>query len=368
MPTVPDWARIANTTIHEYIRDEEVNIIRNRKLLAMLKERGRITFNHSGDIMDWKVRYKRAPMQGYADTDTLTFSRRNRWQTAQLDWRGYSATDSMTKMERLKNKGQEAIIKIASQIVESLMEDLDDQFGDELYIDGSAAGNTKRVHGLETLFSSVASANTQSPIGLPANTYAGLVTTLGNYGGSWSQVSGVTTWPSGTGDAHYDFWSPLPVSYTSANAGTAGWAATTKTWPNTCREALRFGITYAKKNASRKSVLDMILLNADLWRQFLTNSDAEERIVVDSSTLKKLGFRDVVNFDGCDVAQEYGIPAAVGYGLCIPQMELRSLQGQVFEADPIDFDIASQSNRFNVSFFGNLRINPRFQVKFAAYG
>ena len=42
----------------------------------IFKSRGRITMNWSGTQMDWKVRYRRAPMQGYADTDTLTFARR----------------------------------------------------------------------------------------------------------------------------------------------------------------------------------------------------------------------------------------------------------------------------------------------------
>src|SRR5262249_41119019 len=111
-----EWSRIVNTTIHEFIRGAEVNVLRNRKLLALMKERGRITFNHAGDLLDWKVRYKRAPMIGYADSDTLTFSRRDRWKTAQLDWRGYAATDSMTKKEKLMNKDVAAIVKIYTEV------------------------------------------------------------------------------------------------------------------------------------------------------------------------------------------------------------------------------------------------------------
>ena len=50
-----DWSRIVNTTIKEYIRDVEVNVVRNRKILALMKSKGRISFNHAGDGMDWKV-------------------------------------------------------------------------------------------------------------------------------------------------------------------------------------------------------------------------------------------------------------------------------------------------------------------------
>jgi hypothetical protein len=350
---MPDWSRIVNTTIHKYIREEEVNILRNRKLLALMQSRGRITFNHSGDLLDWKVKYKRAPMQGHSDSDTLTFSRRDRWKTAQIDWRGYAATDSMTKAERLKNKNTEAIIKIYDQIATSLMEDMEDQFGDELYIDGNASGNSKRIHGIES-FLSVSGAAAAGYIGVNNDTYAGLSTALGNYGGAWTLSGANSTWPSGTGDAHYDFWTPLVVDYTDNS-----WSASTKTWPNTCLEALRFGIIKGKKNKSKRGMLDVIMLNDELYRQFMDKLQTEEQINVTRGNSNKgllaLGFTDVTNFDGVDVTFEYGIPSTVGYGWSIDNVELCSLQGQLFVPEGPDFDIATQSWRFSIDFFGNLR-------------
>lgn len=357
-----EWSRIVNTTIHEYVKGAEVAILRNRKLLAMMKERGRITFNHAGDLVDWKVKYKRAPMQGYADSDTLTFSRRDRWKTAQLPWRGYAATDSMTKLEKLKNKDAAAIVKVYSEIATNLMEDIDDQYGDELYIDGNAANNSKRIHGIES-FMGYSGAATNGYIGSPNSTYAGLVCTLGNYGGSWSLSGGVTTWPTGTGDAHYDFWSPLIVDYTNAS-----WSAATKTWPNTCKEALRYGIVKGKKNKSKRGMLDLILLNDELYRQFENKLDDAERLTVKrgdkAAGLYALGFTDVVNFDGVDISYEYGVPPTFGYGWSMDNMELMSLQGQMFVPEGPDFDIASQSWRFSIDFFGNVKYTPRYFCSF----
>jgi predicted metal-dependent peptidase len=86
-----DWVGIAETTTRDYLRDVENDITRNRKLLAMLQARGRITFNHSGTDMDWKIRFKRAIPKGYADMDTVTFPRRNRHKTAVLGYRGYNS-------------------------------------------------------------------------------------------------------------------------------------------------------------------------------------------------------------------------------------------------------------------------------------
>src|SRR5262245_55911183 len=202
-----DWSRIVNTTTANYIRAEEVNILRNRKLTALLKERGRITMNWGGDHMDFKVRYRRAPMQGYADTDTLTFPRRDRWKTATLPWRGYAITDSMTKGERLKNKSVQAIINVYDQIAKSLMEDVEEAFSQEFYIDGNASGNGKRIHGVESFMGG--STNAGNLVATPSDSYAGLNTDLGSYGGSWTG-----TWPTGYGRAPHGFWAPVSVAFT----------------------------------------------------------------------------------------------------------------------------------------------------------
>ncbi len=373
------WSRVANTTIQQYIKGAEDNIMRNRIILAMMREKGRISFNHGGTKLNWKIKFKRAPVQGYADGDTLTFSRHDRWKEAILDWRGYNAQDSVTKMERLQNKGPEQIVNLYSELTVSLMDDMEENFADELYVDGNATGNSKRIHGLESFFGN-SGAGTKSPIAKPSDTYAGLSTVLGNYGGSWTSTgstadSGVGDWPSGQGDAHYDFFSPLIVDYTSAvatsaAAGTNGWAATTKTWPNTCKEALRYGIIKGKRNKSKKGALDLILLDGELYRQFETKLDDAERLMVRRGDKKggtyALGFEDTINFDGCDISWEYGVPVTLGYGWSFGNMELRSLQGQLFVPETPDYDIASKSERFSIDFFGNLQCNPRNFVKFMA--
>jgi hypothetical protein len=53
----------------------------------------------------------------------------------------------MTKKERLMNRGPQAIIDIYADLGKSLVDDINDQFGEEFYIDGNATGNTKRIHG-----------------------------------------------------------------------------------------------------------------------------------------------------------------------------------------------------------------------------
>jgi len=363
-----DWSRIVNTTIRKYIREEENNIMRNRKVPAMLQSKGRISFNNAGDDFDWKVKYKRSPLTGYADGDTLTFSRRDRWKTATLPYRGYSLTDSATKFETLKNRGTEAIIKFYDQIAKNLLDDAEDQFGDEFYIDGNGTGNTKRFHGLESFLANTG-VSTAVPIATNDDSYAGLDTDFQAHGGNWTG-----NWPLGYGDSHADFWTPLLVDYTSAittSSTNLGWSASTKTWANTCIEALRFGIIHSQKSKSQKGMLDLIILERELYRQFLAQLDSKERIVIDRGSkaggLQTLGFTDVQNFDGVEITWEYGTPATIGYGFNFDFMELLCMQDQLWVPEGPDYDYAGKSWRFSVDCFGNFKMNPRMFLKFDNY-
>lgn len=361
-----EWSRVVNTTISEFVKGEEVNILRNRKLLALMQQRGRVSYNHAGINIVKRVRFKRAPMIGYADGDTLTFSRRDRWKTSTLDWRGYSVTDAMTKKERLMNKSKEQIIDIYADVGKALMDDINDQFGEEFYCDGNATGNTKRIHGIESFLGTngVAAAGY---VGVPSDTYAGLNTDLGSYGGSWAvNGSSQVTWPTGTGDAHYDFWSPTIVSYTNAS-----FAASSDTWANNCTEALRYGLIKSKKNKTKKGMIDYITLEDELYRLYLATLDSKQTIFINQNQptgLISLGFKDVTNFDGVEMTYEYGMPSGIGYGINIDYTDLMSLQGQLFVVEGPDYDIQTKSWRTSVDFFGNMWWNPRYQVKWAALG
>ncbi len=361
---MPEWSRIVNTTIKNYVKGEEINILRNRKVTAMLKSKGRISFNEEGRLLDWKVRFRRNTMQGFAISDTLTFPQIDRHKTAELPWRGYAMGEAMTKLERLQNKGVAAIVKIYDNLTKTMMSDMEEAFSEEIYVDGNATGNGKRFHGIESFLGAVGSV-TRPFVANPSDTYAGLATTLGNYGGSWSG-----NWPSGRGDPQYDFWSPILVNYTDNNA--SGWVAATKTWPNVCLEAIRYGIIKAQRSRSQKGALDTIILEGELYRQFVESLSEKQRIVIQSnssnSTLIKLGFTDVQNYDGVDVTWEYGMPASTGYGFNFDEAELLSLQGQLFVPTGPDYDIASQSYRFSLDCFGNMKFCPRSFLKFYPYG
>jgi hypothetical protein len=358
------WSRIVNSTIRKYIREREINILRNRKLTALLKKKGRITFNWSGIAMDWKVKYKRVKLTPYADGDTIEFSRKDRNKTAVLDWRGYSSSDSMTKGEFLQNRSTEAIIKLYDSISQDLIDDMEDAFGEEFYIDGTLPGNSKRIYGIESFMQ--CTSNPGNGAATPTGSFAGLSCVPGYYGGTWNSGA-LPSWPNGYGDAQYDFWSPIIVDYGDTlfpGTGTGG-----NTWANNCVEAISFGIIKTKKSKSAKGMLDVIMTDDENFRNYMAVYRQKERILVQKaaadSALLALGFTDVINQDGVDVTWEYGITPGTGYGFNTDMMELRSQQAQVFVPEGPDQDIATKSWRFSVDFFGNMVWNPKFQLKLA---
>lgn len=350
---------ILNSTINKYIRQVTEGIARRRKFLAALMSNGRVKYNESGKLLDWKVRHKRTPLQDFGTGDAITFSVQDKHKTATLPMRSYVVEKAIYKGDKLQNKGTEAIVKLWSDAVSELMDDIKDHFCEELInTDGDAAGNERKIHGLETVFADISSANANGYIGTPAGTYAGLNMALASYGGTWTG-----NWPGGYGDSHYDFWSPLFVDVKDTLWG--GGASPNNTWKNNCTECLHYGITHTERNGDE---LDLILLERGYYLDFINTLDDKERIQVrrgsGDSLMKKMGSRDVINQDGVDITWEHGITASRGYGFSYDNITLHSWQPQLFVSTS-DFDIETFGNRVAVDFYGNLRVHsPRGLVRF----
>lgn len=345
-----DWPTIAHTTIAHYIREVEENILRERKLLALMRSKGRIAYNEFGTNLNWKVRYKRAPLNTFLDGETITFARRDRWKTAELEWRAYNTTDMASKFDQLKNSGAAQIIDLFATKAEQMLEEIEEHFGDELYANGATDG--RRLHGIET-FCTQGSAIASTPVYAPSATYAGLSCVLGAYGGQWSG----TTWPLGKGEAHYDFWSPLLIDY-----GSSYWGGSGQTFLKNGFSAIRFGLLKARRAKAKKGMPDLVLLENEMYRAFLDAADDKEQIQVNrgqESTMVKLGFGDTMNLDGCDITSEFGVPDLTGYIFNTQQMMLSSMQGKLFDFNGPIPNEETQSFRFITDFYGNLRFNPR---------
>lgn len=367
-----DWSRVIGATIVNHLREEELATFRKFKVFAALEASGNVVMNQSGRGMDWNVRYRNTPVSGNSGDTPRTFSRQSLWKRAELPWRGFVTTDSIFRREMLENRGQEALVNIASQMAQRLQESLEQHMATQVYADGDAAGKENDFHGLDTFmkytaattidssstsnpFATRNSANTADKFFAPNATYAGLRTNLGYYGGG--RLSGTKTWPVCPVDPEADFYSPVLVNYnaTGFNSGSAN------DWAENCIEATREGIFQCKRNDTREAAIDMVILDRNLYIQYLNRLNSTERALVTRSTgLRAYGFTDVFEQDGVEITSEYAVPADRGYGISIGNMELHCLESQLFTAEGPFFQEELNSYRYSCSVLGNLRFrSPR---------
>ena len=366
------FSRTAATTLANHIREVEESMLRNYQMGALLEAGGRVNYNNSGEGFDWPVQYRLHKVEGNTGETQRNFARRNLWKTASLEFRGYQTTDSMYYREFRSNKGPEGVVKVFDNFVERLETSLTQGLGGEYYADGSASGNEQSWHGLESIFAlngtvtatsgAQRTANAADIVGYPNDTYAALSTVLGNYGG---ENESSQYWPDGIADAEFDFWSPLVVNYTTTHADLP---SSTNTWAGQGDEAMRYAIINAQRNTSKNGQITNILLSRDLYMGLLNIIDTKERIQISSEqSLRALGFKNVLNFDGIEVSWEAAIASGVGYGINYDNIELKSMDESLLRSEGPEYDIHSQSFNAVVSTLSNLKFSsPRNFFKLAA--
>jgi hypothetical protein len=363
-----DWARTVQTTIANHIADVEEAMLRDHKMGAMLQASGRVLLNQEGRGFDWDVQYRNHEIEGNTGQTARNFAPRNLWKKAYLEYRGYQVTDAMYEKERLENRGRAAQIKVWDKLIDRLKTSMKEGLAGQYWIDGNATGNEQSWHGTESFFGATQTinistgaartANAADWVAYPNDTYAGLSTVLGNYDGE--QNTGAV-WPLGTADPEFDFYSPIIVNYTSS-----AFSGSADTWAAQGDEAMRFGLTHSGRNKMRYD-LTHYFLDRELYRLFKQLIDDKERILVergDGLDLVSLGFRDVVNFDGVQVTSENTIPAAVGYGINMRNIDLRCMTDKFLTSEGPEYDIDTQAWKVVVGTLSNLRFkSPRNFVK-----
>lgn len=366
MASSTDWARSIATTIVNHLREEEVASLRKYKLFAALEGSGQIRTNMSGRGFDWELQYRNHTPSGNNGETPRTFARQNLWKRAELEFRGAQASDAIYKKEMLENRSAQALVNVAGKMASRLLTSMEQYLAKEWVIDGYAAGNELRFHGIESFMGLAASPQTinvttgaprardnADPFFYPSDTYAGLSTVLGAYGGS--QVTGV--WPNGSADPEFDFFTPVIVNGISTYFN----ASPNNTWSNNCVKVVREAIHQTRRNDSKEDQVDMLLLDRRSYIDFLNTLDSKERVIVSRTNgLRSYGFTDVFELDGVEISSENSIPANTGYGLSVGNIELLCMEGQLLNSEGPFYDEITQQYRYVVSTLGNLKFkSPR---------
>lgn len=371
-----EWARLSATTIADYMKGVEDKLGTRNKLYGLLKKAGNIKMNCTGDGFKWQVEYRENGLTVNNGEQQITPARQDYVKQASLDYIGYVVSDMMTKREKLKNaSGASQLVDYYEEMGKRLERNALRRFTEEFYTDSTATGNAGKLSGIETMMKTngtvdttqtttgnVASraANGADVVGYPSQTYAGLSTQLNNYGGSWTfpstaVIAGI--WPAGKGDLTTDFFSPTIVCYNSTSFSGA-----TNTWADNCVTSTRYLITHMQRyNQGDDSAVSKVFLDRDLYRQYLNKQESKEHAYVQSNySLRSLGFEEVFQQDGTEVTWEWGIPAGVGYGFNVENMQIRSMQDRLWDVSPVEFQRLNNAYTVVADFHGQMKFqSPR---------
>lgn len=360
MASSTDWARSIATTIVNHLREEEIASLRKYKLFSLLEGSGNVRMNMSGRGFDWEIQYRNHRPSGNNGETPRSFSRENLWKKLELEYRGYQATDAIFKKEMLENRSAQALVNVAGKLASRLLTSMEQYISKEWAVDGYATGNELRFHGIESFMGTDGTvnistgakraANAADMFGWPSDSYAGLNTGLGFYGGA--QNSGV--WPNGDTDAEYDFFSPVIVNTTSSAFGATTWSAN-------CVKAVREAIHQTRRNDTKEDQVDLVVMDRRMYIDFMNALDSKERVIVSRQNgLRSYGFTDVFELDGVEITSENSVPANTAYGLAVGNMELLCMTGNLFESEGPFYDEVTQQYRYVVSHLGNLKFkSPR---------
>jgi len=362
-----EFAAVLKEAAPAYLKGRADNTIRNRLLLTLLAKNGRIKYNASSHKLYWDVKAGQRVIEAYGDDGVINFQRSDLHEQLNIDWRGYKMSDRMTEKQRLMLGDLTAIIDRYSGVAEDMMDDLQDGFCGELFVDGYAAANTNRLHGLESFFGTGTTVAADR-IAQPSDTYGGHSSVLGTRGGTWStnlttypNANAATDWPDGNGSADYDWNSPKVINYSSTNWGTGS-----TTWADNCERVLGQTTIWTTLTGGKKGRPTLYLLAGDLFYDYQNKMRAKYRISVPHSEANDLGFSDTLNQDGVMIQADFDVPAGSGYGLNINQMVLESLDSVLFSSRGPEYDINTDGYLWLIGFFGNARYNIKHFSKLAA--
>lgn len=350
--------RVDTSVLARSLREQVEPLYRDEPLLAMMRSRGNIVRGW-GKSIDWFPKFRRRTIvPGAGDIVSISFPQTAVKRKATLPWRNYNLGESVTRFEEYVTKGPREVVlyDIMERVVREVLDDFMVDFRAELYVDGNA-GSANRLMGLESWFGCTGTGYTGGYVSVPNDTYAGLSTALGNYGGSWSAA----TWPIGQGPSEYHAWTPLVIDYTDTS-----WTHATKTWPNTWQDCLRFAKTYMR--LLQKKSPSLFLLNSELLLKCKYYVQTKETFeITQNSELVKLGFQ-TMQFEGIELMDGYEVGSnsdgGWGYGINFDHMKLHHLGPQLVNPAH-DFDIATATTRFSLMSFPQLVIDtPAYFIKF----
>jgi hypothetical protein len=308
-------ARIDVTTFNAYLDKTVEGYFAKDYVFSELQKRGRFAFNKGGKKIEGRVDFrKREPTPIIGSPTDITFESANYWKDYTFPWRGWGYGYKIDEWDKLtqQNTGKvqpTVLINIVDKLAIKASKDFMDALMPMVFDDGNAGSGTNLM-GYDSMMGNTGVAITDSPCVAPSDTYGGLSTVLGNYGGDWTPGTGYG-YPNGTGDYEFRFWSPLILAYTSTLLTTT--TAGTHTWATQWQSALNYMMTYG--DIFNRGGYDCVVMDPEMLRQAQDSLADKTRFVAKSQKEGvSVGWREF-DFSGLKIVTQYGVPSGCAYGL-----------------------------------------------------
>lgn len=296
--------------------------IRDHVLMAMMRRDGVISTGHSGTQVIWDVEYKQPTPVVYPDRGTITYSTHDLNQQLGANWAGYVVGTAIHLKTQMMNGGGLELVNLTTQNTEACINSLTDLISEDLYSDGSVAG---QLAGFESFLTFNTPASTDI-LATPNDSYGGQDTDLGGEG-SWSanlstfpNATLARDYPSGQGTTTYAWNSPLGINWSASTWGTGG----ATDWESNCERALRQTFIWLKKNGGRAGRPNVAMMSDEMLRSYLDHQAAKQRIIIPHRESQDLGF-EAVQQEGVGIHTDYACPVGTAYVMNTRNMELRAL-------------------------------------------
>jgi len=367
--------QIVNTAIPKFER-ELTDLTKIKHLpLTLMQEKGRIRTGVDGSYETrYLVDYKECPVTEFAHGSTATYEPRDYTRWAVMDWRGKKGTDSMHEDEVLTMGGSKSqIVNRWKRAIPKIYQAISREVSEDFFVDGNGTSATQQTfHGIESLMG-VGTAGNAPDVGdlvaYPDDTYHELSTQVAQ-GGTWSTDEATSPcaaigsdWPEGSGDREYHYWSPLLVNW-SSNA----WGTSQVTWEDNCLRALSRTLTWMRHTQACTGQL-VAIMGINLFSGFKQVWEAKTRIAPPHGEAVRLGFPDVLNYEGAMVTTGYGVPSNTVYLFDVSEADLLFLTNKVVvtHKEGVVWDQHKLCWNFLAYNKGDYKFKPKFCAKMRNY-
>jgi hypothetical protein len=366
----------------QYFKDFSDLTQRGHALLNLMKHYGMVEYNAGAASNIWQIAVREPQVKIAADTTRKTFANSDVYEQCQVDVRGYETDDLLTELQYKTNQdvGGTQLINLYDQKMRNLGITMLRRVQEYIYRDGDSAAFSNGFQGFDSCLGE-GTVVAGDKVAAPADNYAGHSCALGGFGGSWSSdlasgdrlnASIANDWPYGQGTSDYDAWSPVLWNWSST-----AWGSGTTKWEDNVEEVVREAeaVMRSRNGFMNNGDIPICLLLAPNLFSGAKNYYSTRMRIYQPFSGGDVGFpADNIQIDGVVLKSDYGIKANEGYAISPQHCELFTLptmngggEDQMYDVFGPTWTEQYAAYLMRVSIFGNLKLSPKFMMKFKNY-